>query len=208
MGLGTRRIKIPKIWFHSTVLLISFRMIPHMPIIVPAKLKFVFLGLRPHLRASTGTRRVKIPEICFHSTLLLISFRMIPHMPRVKLKFIYFFLPLDTGVNKCSRGTTKFLKLALTTFPISESVQLCTPSTTTPGLLYGCRLFIFGRSKTGFWTLHFLKLCTKTMSRDYTMTEWARLKFRVIFWNLKSSSFPTILSNLSLLVSFMPKFGL
>ena len=63
----------------------------HMPIIVPAKLKFVFLGLRPHLRASTGTRRVKIPEICFHSTLLLISFRMIPHMPRVKLKFILFF---------------------------------------------------------------------------------------------------------------------
>ena len=48
---------------------------------------------------------------------------------------------------------------------------------------------------------------TQTLSRDYTMKEWARINFRVIFWNLKSSSFESIASILNLLASFMPKFG-
>ena len=49
---------MPKIWFHSTRLLTSFRMIPHMPIVL-SKTKFRFLGLykgsiRGHIGGQEG----------------------------------------------------------------------------------------------------------------------------------------------------------
>ena len=51
-------------------------------------------------------------------------------------------------------------------------------------------------------------LSNKIMSRGHTMKEWAKNKFRVIFWNLKSSSLNAVRSNFRLLASFMPIFGL
>ena len=48
----------------------------------------------------------------------------------------------------------------------------------------------------------------QTWSRDYAMTKWARIKFRVIFGNLKPCSFTVEALIFALLHSFMVKFGL
>ena len=75
--------------FHSTLLPIVFRMIPHKPIhILIAKLKFMFFSLLTPVSIN-GHVVVEMPKLWFYSTLPPITFRMITHMPilMAKLKF-------------------------------------------------------------------------------------------------------------------------
>ena len=73
--------------FHSTLLPIVFRMIPHKPILI-AKLKFMFFSLLTPVSIN-GHVVLEKPKIWFHSTLLLITFRMIPRLP-IKIKMHTF----------------------------------------------------------------------------------------------------------------------
>ena len=88
LSRGTRNA-----WLHSTLLLITFRMIPRLPIVMTWKLYFLFFTLLTPVSINCHVV-LEMPKTRLHSTLLLISFRMIPRLPILlaKLKFTFFVI--------------------------------------------------------------------------------------------------------------------